>query len=118
MFTAPLDLVDLAGATAEVTEGAPGLDIGHVHLRVADTSRAEEFWTARIGMELMTRFGADAIFLATGGYHHQIGANSWQSRGAGREPLHGPGLERLAISADPGIADAVTPDGIPIEITA
>jgi catechol 2,3-dioxygenase len=69
-------------------------------------------------MELMTRYGADAVFLASDGYHHHIGANSWQSRGAEREPLEGPGLDAVAIRAEPEIeAEAVeTPDGIRIEI--
>jgi catechol 2,3-dioxygenase len=116
MFTAPLDLVDLSQAA---TGGGTGeLDIGHVHLKVADTAAAERFWTEVIGMERMTRYGADAVFLAQDGYHHHIGANSWQSRGAAREPLESPGLDAVAIRTDPGIeAEAAeTPDGIRIEI--
>lgn len=118
MFTAPLDLVDLSQAATGGGGEMDGLDIGHVHLKVAETAAAERFWGEVIGMELMTRYGADAVFLAKDGYHHHIGANSWQSRGAAREPLEGPGLDAIAIRADPGIeAEAAeTPDGIRIEI--
>ncbi len=118
MFTAPLDLVDLSQAATAGDQEADGLDIGHVHLKVADPNAAERFWTEVMGMELMIRYGADAVFLANDGYHHHIGANSWQSRGAEREPLEGPGLDAVAIQAEPEIeAEAVeTPDGIRIEI--
>lgn len=119
MFTAPLDLKDLASSAAAAEEserGLPGagVDVGHVHLKVADTAAAERFWTESIGLDLMTRFGGDAIFLARDGYHHHVGANSWQSRGAEREPLSGPGLDEVALYADSPTPTAVTPDGIPV----
>ena len=71
-----------------------------------------------MGMELMTRFGGSAVFCAYDGYHHHVGANSWQSRGAGREPLEGPGLDAVAVRVDPGVASAESPDGIPVEALA
>ena len=118
MFTEPLDLHDLIAADsgADTPEAAAGLDIGHVHLKVADPEAAAEFWTGPAGMELMTRFGADAVFLAKDGYHHHIGANAWLSRGAQREPVDGVGLDAVAIAADPGApAQALaSPDGIPV----
>lgn len=118
MFTAPLDLGDLAAAAERPgggAEGEPELDVGHVHLKVADAEAAAEFWVERMGMELMTRFGPDAVFLANDGYHHHVGANAWQSAGAEREPLEGAGLDRVAVLTDPGVSSAETPDGIPIE---
>jgi len=120
MFTAPLDLADLAVAAEEGAPEPPGagVDIGHVHLKVADTVSAERFWTERVGLELMTRFGDDAIFLARDGYHHHLGANSWQSRGAPREPLAGPGLDSVALYGDSAAETAETPDGIPVETVA
>jgi catechol 2,3-dioxygenase len=30
----------------------------------------------------MLQFGGSAVFLSTGGYHHHVGVNSWQSAGA------------------------------------
>jgi catechol 2,3-dioxygenase len=36
-----------------------------------------------MGFDTVAKYGRDAVFLSTGGYHHHIGANAWQSRGAG-----------------------------------
>jgi catechol 2,3-dioxygenase len=123
MFTAPLDLDDLlasdANAPAEIA--ALGVDIGHVHLKVADVGAAASFWTESAGMDLMTRFGPDAVFCGRDGYHHHIGANTWASRGQGLEPAEGPGLDRIAILVDEGEERAeplVTPDGVPVETVA
>ena len=114
MFTAPLDLDDLIAADVDspVELASRGVDIGHVHLKVADVDAATAFWTDTMGMELMTKFGSDAAFLAHDGYHHHIGANTWASRGAPLEPAEGPGLEALAVASDAGVEDAVTPDGV------
>ena len=62
------------------------LRIGHVHLRVGDSARAEEWWQGEVGLEAMAHYPG-ASFLASGGYHHHIAGNNWQSRGAGpRDP--------------------------------
>jgi catechol 2,3-dioxygenase len=75
----------------------PGVDIGHVHLKVADVDRALEFYCGVLGFELMQRWGADAAFISAGGYHHHIGLNSWQSKG-GSPPAPGTtGLFHTAI---------------------
>ena len=66
----------------------PGVDIGHVHLKVADVDRALEFYCGILGFELMQRWGADAAFISAGGYHHHIGLNSWSSKG-GSPPAPG-----------------------------
>lgn len=122
MFTEPLDLHDLIAADrgAGAPEAAVGVDIGHVHLKVADPEAAAEFWTGPAGMELMTRYGADAVFCAKDGYHHHIGANAWLSRGAEQEPADGAGLDAVAIHADAGErAETLTsPDGVAILVEA
>ena len=66
----------------------PGVDIGHVHLKVADVDRALDFYCGVLGFELMQRYGADAAFISAGGYHHHIGLNSWESKG-GSPPAAG-----------------------------
>ena len=88
MTTDPLDLVDLvATVSGEDTTGPPSLpsttDMGHVHLRVADVAETETFYRDVVGLDVMARYGRGAVFLAADGYHHHIGANTWQSRGAG-----------------------------------
>jgi catechol 2,3-dioxygenase len=75
----------------------PGVDIGHVHLKVADLERALDFYCGVLGFELMQRFGAEAAFVSAGGYHHHIGLNTWESRG-GSPPAPGTtGLFHTAI---------------------
>ena len=34
----------------------------------------------------MAAFGTQATFLSAGGYHHHLGANTWESRGAPPAP--------------------------------
>jgi catechol 2,3-dioxygenase len=75
----------------------PGVDIGHVHLKVADVDRALEFYCGVLGFELMQRYGADAAFISAGGYHHHIGLNSWESKGGPPPPQGTTGLYHTAI---------------------
>src|SRR5436305_10444360 len=75
----------------------PRVDIGHVHLKVADLDRALTFYSGVLGFELTSRMGSAAAFLSAGGYHHHIGLNTWESRN-GSPPPHGTtGLYHVAI---------------------
>jgi catechol 2,3-dioxygenase len=71
--------------------------IGHVHLKVADLQRALDFYCGVLGFELTTRMGAQAAFIAAGGYHHHIGLNTWESRGGSPPPRGATGLYHCAI---------------------
>ena len=75
----------------------PGVDIGHVHLKVADVDRALGFYCGVLGFELMVRYGPDAAFISAGGYHHHIGLNSWESKGGSPPPPGTTGLYHTAI---------------------
>jgi catechol 2,3-dioxygenase len=75
----------------------PGVEIGHVHLKVADVDRALDFYCGVLGFELMQRYGEDAAFVSAGGYHHHIGLNSWQSKGGAPPPSGATGLYHVAI---------------------
>ncbi|EKF19684.1 VOC family protein [Nitratireductor pacificus] len=103
MATNPLDFQSLLATMPEGDEGWRGAPentvVGHVHLRVGDPATAEEWWHEAQGFETMARYGDRAVFLATGGYHHHIGANSWRSAGAaGRDP-HRAGLSWVRLSS-------------------
>jgi catechol 2,3-dioxygenase len=75
----------------------PKVDIGHVHLKVADIERSLDFYCGVLGFALMQRYGEQAAFISAGGYHHHIGLNTWESRG-GSPPLPGAtGLYHVAI---------------------
>lgn len=75
----------------------PRVDIGHVHLRVADLDRALAFYCDVLGFELMQRLGNAAAFISAGGYHHHIGLNTWESKGGSPPPPGSTGLYHLAI---------------------
>ena len=75
----------------------PRVDIGHVHLKVADLDRALEFYCGVLGFELMQRMGSQAAFISAGGYHHHIGLNTWESEGGSPPPPGTTGLFHLAI---------------------
>jgi catechol 2,3-dioxygenase len=75
----------------------PGVDIGHVHLKVADIDRALAFYRDVLGFDVTQRMGDEAAFLSAGGYHHHIGLNTWESRGAPPPPRRTTGLYHVAI---------------------
>lgn len=75
----------------------PGVSIGHVHLKVADLERALAFYCGVLGFELTQRFGSQAAFVSSGGYHHHIGLNTWESGGGSPPPPGATGLYHLAI---------------------
>lgn len=57
----------------------PRVDVGHVHLKVADLERSIAFYSDVLGFELTQRYGTQAAFLSAGGYHHHVGLNTWES---------------------------------------
>ncbi len=75
----------------------PKVRIGHVHLKVADLERALGFYRDVLGFEVTQRYGAEAVFLSAGGYHHHIGLNTWESLGGAPPAAGTTGLFHLAI---------------------
>lgn len=75
----------------------PRVDIGHVHLKVADLERAIAFYSGVLGFQLTQRYGTQAAFLSAGGYHHHIGLNTWESAGGSPPPRGSTGLFHTAI---------------------
>lgn len=91
LTTEPLDVQDLLSEledpASEPFEGLPaGTVMGHVHLKVSSIPQTLAFWRDRVGFALMAEYGQQAAFLAAGGYHHHLGANTWESAGAGKAP--------------------------------
>jgi catechol 2,3-dioxygenase len=75
----------------------PGVDIGHVHLKVADIDRSLAFYRDVLGFEEQQRYGDQAAFISAGGYHHHIGLNTWESKGGSPPPPGTTGLYHVAI---------------------
>jgi catechol 2,3-dioxygenase len=120
MTTLPLDVDDLFreldDPATEPFDGLPdGTVMGHVHLSVADVEEAIGFYRDTLGFDLMARYGTDAAFLSTGGYHHHVGVNTWQSKGAPYAPAGRARLTRATIEApDADGAELHDPSGIPL----
>ncbi|NNE46569.1 MAG: glyoxalase [Rhodothermales bacterium] len=85
------------------------IDIGHVHLKVADLDRSLRFYCDVLGFELMQKMGESAAFVSAGGYHHHIGLNTWESAGGIAPPRGTTGLYHVAIRYPDrrSLADAV-----------
>ena len=75
----------------------PRVDVGHVHLKVADLERAIAFYHGVLGFEVTQRMGDSAVFLSAGGYHHHVGLNTWESRGGSPPPRGATGLYHVAF---------------------
>lgn len=119
MTTRSLDLKSLV-EDASQWQGAPqGTVIGHVHLRVGDVNEAARFVTQDLGM-VQTFQLPSARWFGSGGYHHHLAANEWQSKGAVQRSDGATGLasvELLAVpeSLTPGLM--VDPWGTKFKIT-
>lgn len=98
MSTDRLDLQALYnGARKEGWLGmADGTAIGHIHLQVGDVPEADAFYRDVLGLKIMARYPG-ASFFATGGYHHHIAANVWNSRGAARRASNMSGLSNYTL---------------------
>jgi len=93
MGTYPLDL-ERVEAAAEGESGLPaGTDVGHVHLEVSSLEDFRDFYVDIIGLEVQTSVPA-ALFVSAGGYHHHLGANTWNHRS---EPVGGSGLSWFEV---------------------
>jgi catechol 2,3-dioxygenase len=101
MATEALDAEGLLAELNEDTRAWDGLSpetrVGHVHLHVADLHRAQTFYCDGLGFEVVARYGAAAIFVSAGGYHHHIGLNTWAGLGAPPPPLGSLGLRFYTI---------------------
>jgi catechol 2,3-dioxygenase len=101
MATLPLDLRDLVGeleGDEPASAGMPaGTRVGHVHLQVADIAEAEAFYHGLLGFDVTVGTYPDALFLSAGGYHHHLGINTWETRGAPAPPADARGLRWFEV---------------------
>ncbi len=108
MTTLPLDVDDLigelGGQAAEFERLPDGTAMGHVHLKVASIPETVAFYSDTLGFALMAQLGPYAAFLAAGGYHHHLGANTWESAGA-QPPPDGTAALRHATVVLPDAAE-------------
>lgn len=98
MSTDPLDVQNLlaAGAGTRWTGFPEDGGIGHVHLQVGDTATADRFYRNVLGFDITVDYPG-ASFYGSGGYHHQLAGNIWNSRGAAHRPEDMAGLDEVEI---------------------
>jgi catechol 2,3-dioxygenase len=99
MTTLPLDTESLLAEAgdAEFDVLPDGTTVGHVHLCVRDVDETVAFYRDRLGMGLTAKAGDQAAFLSAGGYHHHLGGNTWETRGAPPAPEGTARLLRFTI---------------------
>lgn len=97
------DPVDIRGVLEEAArDGLPwsgltaGTRIGHMHLQVGEIAAAEHFYHDILGFDVTAKLPG-ALFVSAGGYHHHIGMNTWQSRGAPPAPAGTAGLRYYTL---------------------
>ncbi len=95
-------------AEGQVWNGVPeGTIVGHLNLQVGDLRDADMFYSGMLGFSVTCRLPG-ASFFASGGYHHHIATNIWNSRGARQRPDPVAGLADIEIIArDTSVLDAV-----------
>jgi catechol 2,3-dioxygenase len=99
MTTDPVDIAGLMElGQRESWDILPaGTRVGHIHLQVSAIPEAERFYHSILGFDITARMPG-ALFVSAGGYHHHIGLNTWQSRGAGAAPEDTAGLKTFVIA--------------------
>jgi catechol 2,3-dioxygenase len=99
-------------ADAPKPKFSPGTLLGHMHLNVADLDVSQAFYES-LGMELMAEAGRVMRFMSWDGYHHHLGINLLEGRGAAPvspdvRGVRSFGVRRLAAAAfDPNGIEVV-----------
>ncbi|MFB1082735.1 VOC family protein [Jeotgalibacillus sp. JSM ZJ347] len=82
MTVDPLDFEEVLDVSHDHFNQLPEeTKMGHIHLHVASIPEAEAFYN-QLGFEVVCRYGQQALFISTEGYHHHIGLNIWNGPGA------------------------------------
>jgi catechol 2,3-dioxygenase len=98
-------------ATKPQEKFSNGTVLGHMHLNVGDLARSQSFYES-MGMEVMAELGQVMRFMSWDGYHHHLGINLLEGRGAA--PVE-PGISGLQAFEVRNLDGAKTdPDGIEV----
>ena len=114
MATQRLNLDRLASLDGPRWSGLPeGTVLGHMHLNVADLDRSQAFYES-MGMQVTADLGGFMRFMSWDGYHHHLGINLLEGRGAAPVEADVAGLEGFEV----GRLNERTkdPDGIEVNL--
>ena len=81
-------------------------ELADPYLQVGDLAPAEAFYSDLLGFPITCRYPG-ASFYGSGGYHHQLATNVWNSRGAPARSDEATGLADVEIIAEEAVMDAV-----------
>ncbi len=101
----PLDMEGLLKeADGKAWDGLPAETVmGHIHLHVNDLQEAKRFYADGLGFEITVPFRHQALFVASGGYHHHVGLNTWNGTGAQRQHADEVGMKWYTINFPSGL---------------
>jgi len=99
MTTDPVDVDGLLAISDGKTWSGLSEDtiMGHVHFHVSDLQKTEAFYCGILGFDVTAHYGAMALFISEGGYHHHIGLNTWAGVGAPPAPHDAVGLDYFTL---------------------
>lgn len=99
MVNNPIDYEGIIAETGNLEwNGIPSETIiGHIHLHVADLNESKIFYMDGLGFDLMQEMQNTAVFTSTGGYHHHIGFNIWNGKGAKALPDNSVGMKYYSL---------------------
>lgn len=95
-----LNIEDLLAVPSpeSVWRGMPESTVmGHIHLHVSELEKTEEFYVKALGLDVVNRFGQQALFLSSGKYHHHIAVNLWNGKGASQPSQNSVGLQYFSF---------------------
>ena len=84
-----------------------------MHLNVADLDRSQAFYES-LGMELMGELGRMMRFMSWDGYHHHLGINLLQGRGAAPVENDVSGVAGFEVTR--GASTMADPDSIEVRV--
>lgn len=70
--------------------------IGHVHLQVGNIQETDAFYVQDIGFDQMNKM-TQASFYGSGGYHHHLAGNTWNSSNATQRSAEATGLVQIDL---------------------
>ncbi|EZH65566.1 glyoxalase [Bacillaceae bacterium JMAK1] len=100
MTVDPLDFKDLLKNVEPSTWNAAPTNtkMGHLHLHVSNLPETETFYTEGLGLNVVSRFSNQALFISDNGYHHHLGLNVWNGVGAKPPSPHSAGLRFFTLT--------------------
>jgi len=99
MISDQLDIADIMTNLDGTTWDKAPKDtvLGHIHLHVNDLLESEYFYKELLGLDVVCRYGGQALFVSFNKYHHHIGLNTWNGVGAPAPEADSVGLDYYTI---------------------